>query len=209
MPLPRPPNWVIGAAAGAILTPVLAPAALGIIGFSAAGPVAGKRAKVHLRLPSKVVIGNVAAGSAFAVAQSIAAGGAIPAGVYATSGVAAGVASWAAGWFGGDEPEPDPALIRQQLESGTDTEKLNAMTRIIALMDNGRDVSEYFAQVLNNVTSQIFEIRKLVYIYLLRYAEQEPDLSLRFINTFQRDLNDSDLLIQAMALHVLRAIGDS
>ncbi len=46
MPPPRPPNWVIGAVAGAALTPVLAPAALGIVGFSAAGPVAGEHAKV-------------------------------------------------------------------------------------------------------------------------------------------------------------------
>ncbi len=32
----------MGAAVGALLTPVVAPAALGLIGFSAVGPVAGK-----------------------------------------------------------------------------------------------------------------------------------------------------------------------
>ncbi|KAK0451103.1 adaptin N terminal region-domain-containing protein [Armillaria borealis] len=195
----RPPNWVIGAVAGAALTPVLAPAALGIVGFSAAGPVAGTLAALI-----QSSIGNVAAGSAFAVAQSIAMGGAIPTTVYAASGVAAGVAGWAASWFGGDEP--DPTLICKQLDSGSDKEKLDAMKRLIQLMSKGRDVSEYFAHVVKNVTSQSLEIRKLVYIYLLRYSEREPDLTLLFINTFQKDLTDSDPLIRAMALRVLVGI---
>jgi AP-3 complex subunit beta len=67
-------------------------------------------------------------------------------------------------------------------------------------------VSEYFAQVVKNVASQNLEIRKLVYIYLLRYAEQEPDLALLSINTFQKDLTDSNPLIRAMALRVLGGI---
>lgn len=40
--------------------------------------------------------------------------------------------------------------------------------------------------VVKNVASTSFEVRKLVYIYLLRYAEQEPDLALLSINTFQK-----------------------
>ncbi|KAK0480315.1 adaptin N terminal region-domain-containing protein, partial [Armillaria novae-zelandiae] len=198
---PRPPNWAIGVSVVAVvaLTPVIAPAALGILGFGAAGPVAGTLAAVI-----QGGIGNVAAGSAFAVAQSIGMGGAIPAGVYAVSGAAAGAAGWAGGWFGGDKP--DPTLIRRQLDSSSDKEKLDAMGTLITLMNNGRDVSKYFAQVIKNVTSQILGIRKLVYIYLLKYSEQERELSLRFINTFQRDLNDNDPFIQAMALCVLRGI---
>jgi hypothetical protein len=67
-------------------------------------------------------------------------------------------------------------------------------------------MSEYFAQVVKNVASQNLEIRKLVYIYLLRYAEQEPDLALLSINTFQKDLTDTNPLIRAMALRVLSGI---
>ncbi len=73
-------------------------------------------------------------------------------------------------------------------------------------MSKGRDVSEYFAHVVMNVTSQNLELRKLIYIYLLKYAEQKPDLALHFINTFQNDLNDSDPIIRAMALRVLIGI---
>ncbi|KAF5391397.1 hypothetical protein D9757_002040 [Collybiopsis confluens] len=96
--------------------------------------------------------------------------------------------------------------IRKQLDSNSDREKLDAMKRLIALISKGRNVSEYFAQVVKNVASQNLEIRKLVYIYVLRYAEQEPDLALLSINTFQKDLNDSNPFIRAMALRVLSGI---
>ncbi|KAG5646111.1 hypothetical protein DXG03_004350 [Asterophora parasitica] len=103
----------------------------------------------------------------------------------------------------GDEKAKD---IRRQLDSNSDREKLDAMKRLIAFISKGRNVSEYFAQVVKNVASQNLEIRKLVYIYLLRYAEQEPDLALLSINTFQKDLTDSNPLIRAMALRVLSGI---
>ncbi|KAJ3128506.1 AP-3 complex subunit beta-1 [Physocladia obscura] len=60
--------------------------------------------------------------------------------------------------------------------------------------------------VVKNVASTSFEVRKLVYIYLLRYAEEEPDLALLSINTFQRDLTDRNPMIRAMALRVLSGI---
>ena len=74
------------------------------------------------------------------------------------------------------------------------------------MISKGRDVSEFFAQVVKNVAVPNLEIRKLVYIYILRYAEAEPDLALLSINTFQRDLGDSSPLIRAMALRVLSGI---
>jgi AP-3 complex subunit beta len=121
------------------------------------------------------------------------------------------------------EPDDKGKNIRKQLDSSSDREKLDAMKRLVAvresrlfgssidhgflqLISKGRNVSEYFAQVVKNVASQNLEIRKLVYIYLLRYAEHEPDLALLSINTFQKDLTDSNPLIRAMALRVLSGI---
>lgn len=74
-----------GAIAGAVLAPVVAPAALGVIGFGAAGPVAGSIAALI-----QSSIGNVAAGSLFAMAQSVAMGGALPLLGYATGAAAGG-----------------------------------------------------------------------------------------------------------------------
>ncbi|KAI9001544.1 adaptin N terminal region-domain-containing protein [Trametes punicea] len=105
-----------------------------------------------------------------------------------------------------DNPEEKVKNIAKQLDSNSDREKLEAMKRLIALISRGRNVSEFFAQVVKNVASHNLEIRKLVYIYLLRYAEQEPDLALLSINTFQKDLSDPSPLIRAMALRVLSGI---
>ncbi|KAL6307582.1 adaptin N terminal region-domain-containing protein [Sparassis latifolia] len=105
-----------------------------------------------------------------------------------------------------DSPDEKVKNIRRQLDSNSEREKLDAMKRLIALISKGRNVSEFFAQVVKNVASQNLEIRKLVYIYLLRYAEQEPDLALLSINTFQKDLSDPSPLIRAMALRVLSGI---
>lgn len=101
---------------------------------------------------------------------------------------------------------PDDKNIGRQLEFGSDRERLEAMKRLIALTSKGRNVSNYFPQVVKNVASQDLEIRKLVYIYLLRYAEHEPDLALLSINAFQKDLTDPSPLIRAMALRVLSGI---
>ncbi|CAG8508232.1 2712_t:CDS:10 [Ambispora gerdemannii] len=96
--------------------------------------------------------------------------------------------------------------IRRQLDSRHDREKMDGLKRLIAMISKGRNVSEFFPDVVKNVASQNIEIRKLVYIYILRYAEQEPDLALLSINTFQKDLTDQNQLIRAMALRVMSGI---
>ncbi|CAE7219719.1 unnamed protein product [Rhizoctonia solani] len=106
-----------------------------------------------------------------------------------------------------DSAEDKIKQISTQLASNSDRDKLDAMKRLIALVSKGRNVSEFFAQVVLNVASPNLEIRKLVYIYLIRHAASEPDLTLLSINTFQKDLADPNPLIRAMALRVLSAIG--
>ncbi|KAI8827281.1 adaptin N terminal region-domain-containing protein [Fimicolochytrium jonesii] len=96
--------------------------------------------------------------------------------------------------------------IRTLLDSKFDKEKIDGLKRLIAMMSKGRNVKEFFPDVVKLVASQSFEVRKLVYIYLLRYAEAEPDLALLSINTFQKDLADRNPLIRAMALRVMSSI---
>ena len=50
------------------------------------------------------------------------------------------------------------------------------------------------------------EVKKLVYMYLVRYAGEQPDLALLSVNAFQRDLSDPNALIRALALRVMAAI---
>ncbi|CAB4054185.1 AP3B [Lepeophtheirus salmonis] len=95
------------------------------------------------------------------------------------------------------------------LESSKDSLKLEAMKRIIAIMargGGGGSTKELFPSVVKNVVSKNVEVKKLVYVYLTRYAEEMPDLALLSISAFQRSLKDPNQLIRASALRVLSSI---
>lgn len=74
------------------------------------------------------------------------------------------------------------------LDSNKDGLKLEAMKRIIGMVAKGRDASDLFPAVVKNVVSKNLEVKKLVYVYLVRYAEEQQDLALLSISTFQRAL---------------------
>uniref|UniRef100_A0A667X807 AP-3 complex subunit beta n=1 Tax=Myripristis murdjan TaxID=586833 RepID=A0A667X807_9TELE len=84
--------------------------------------------------------------------------------------------------------------------------KLEAMKRIVGLIAKGKNASELFPAVVKNVASKNIELKKLVYVYLVRYAEEQQDLALLSISTFQRALKDPNQLIRASALRVLSSI---
>lgn len=65
---------------------------------------------------------------------------------------------------------------------------------------------QFFSSVVKNVASPNIEIKKLVYIYLLSYAEQEPDLALLSINTIQKSLSDGNPQVRALALKTMSGI---
>ncbi|XP_023376187.1 AP-3 complex subunit beta-1 isoform X2 [Pteropus medius] len=96
--------------------------------------------------------------------------------------------------------------LKQMLESNKDSAKLEAMKRIVGMIAKGKNASELFPAVVKNVASKNIEIKKLVYVYLVRYAEEQQDLALLSISTFQRALKDPNQLIRASALRVLSSI---
>ncbi|XP_077673125.1 AP-3 complex subunit beta-1 isoform X2 [Eretmochelys imbricata] len=96
--------------------------------------------------------------------------------------------------------------LKQMLESNKDYAKLDAMKRIVGMIAKGKNASELFPAVVKNVASKNIEIKKLVYVYLMRYAEEQQDLALLSISTFQRALKDPNQLIRASALRVLSSI---
>jgi AP-3 complex subunit beta len=94
---------------------------------------------------------------------------------------------------GGDAPEysTDPASgsffhsdyrihedLKQMLDSNKDGLQLEAMKRILGMFAKGRDASDLFQAVVKNVVSKNIEVKKLVYVYLVRYAEEQQDLAL-------------------------------
>uniref|UniRef100_A0A8B9FY09 AP-3 complex subunit beta n=1 Tax=Amazona collaria TaxID=241587 RepID=A0A8B9FY09_9PSIT len=102
--------------------------------------------------------------------------------------------------------QPSSQDLKQMLESSKDSAKLDAMKRIVGMIAKGKNASELFPAVVKNVASKNIEIKKLVYVYLMRYAEEQQDLALLSISTFQRALKDPNQLIRASALRVLSSI---
>jgi AP-3 complex subunit beta len=78
--------------------------------------------------------------------------------------------------------------LKQMLDSNKDNLKLDAMKRIVGMIAKGKNASDLFPAVVKNVVSKNVEIKKLVYVYLMRYAEEQQDLALLSISTFQRAL---------------------
>ncbi|KAI1718605.1 non-SMC mitotic condensation complex subunit 1 domain-containing protein [Ditylenchus destructor] len=98
------------------------------------------------------------------------------------------------------------ADLKLMLDSNRESIKMDAMKRIINMVARGKDVSELFPAVVKNVAVKNLELKKLVYVYLVRYAEEQQDLALLSISTFQRALKDPNQLIRASALRVLSSI---
>ncbi|ESR48786.1 hypothetical protein CICLE_v10030556mg [Citrus x clementina] len=102
--------------------------------------------------------------------------------------------------------DPEDVNIGALLESRFDSEKCEALKRLLALIAQGFDVSNFFPQVVKNVASQSLEVKKLVYLYLLHYAEKRPNEALLSINCFQKDLGDPNPLVRAWALRAMAGI---
>ncbi|EPQ15290.1 AP-3 complex subunit beta-2 [Myotis brandtii] len=80
------------------------------------------------------------------------------------------------------------------LDSNKDSLKLEAMKRIVAMIARGKNASDLFPAVVKNVACKNIEVKKLVYVYLVRYAEEQQDLALLSISTFQRGLKKDQLI---------------
>lgn len=74
------------------------------------------------------------------------------------------------------------------------------------MMYKNQKTLPFFSAVVKNVASPNIEIKKLVYIYLIHHAEQEPDLALLSINTIQKSLSDANPQVRALALKTMSGI---
>ncbi|RDW69482.1 ARM repeat-containing protein [Coleophoma cylindrospora] len=98
------------------------------------------------------------------------------------------------------------AQIKKLLDSRNDREVLDGLRKVISMMYRSQPCLPFFSSVVKNVASPNIEIKKLVYIYLLNHAEQEPDLALLSINTIQKSLSDGNPQVRALALKTMSGI---
>uniref|UniRef100_A0A671WWK5 AP-3 complex subunit beta n=1 Tax=Sparus aurata TaxID=8175 RepID=A0A671WWK5_SPAAU len=94
----------------------------------------------------------------------------------------------------------------EMLDSNKDSLKLEAMKRIVAVIIHiiWNSIFFFIGMFCSHCSS--LQVKKLVYVYLVRYAEEQQDLALLSISTFQRGLKDPNQLIRASALRVLSSI---
>jgi len=77
------------------------------------------------------------------------------------------------------------------------------------MISKGRDVAEFFADVVKNVGVKSVELKKMVYIYLVHYADFNSscrEIALLSINSFQKDMAGTNQLIRGLALRVMTSI---
>ncbi|KUJ16346.1 ARM repeat-containing protein [Mollisia scopiformis] len=98
------------------------------------------------------------------------------------------------------------AQIKKLLDSRNDREVLEGLRKVISMMYRSQPCLPFFSSVVKNVASPNIEIKKLVYIYLINHAEQEPDLALLSINTIQKSLSDGNPQVRALALKTMSGI---
>ena len=111
------------------------------------------------------------------------------------------------------EESISPSTVKTQLvvtgdpsNPSTTLNLLNGMKWLLANMSKGRNVSDFFPHVVKLVGVPNLEVRKMVYIYLARYANHDNscrELALLSINAFQRGLADREPLLRSLALRVL------
>ncbi len=107
------------------------------------------------------------------------------------------------------EESVHPEKVKSYLNQAKESDNLKGMKWLLAMMSKGRDVSAFFPDVVKNVIASSLEVKKMVYTYLVHYADANPtcrELALLSINSFQKDLVAPSQLIRALALRVMTSI---
>ncbi|KIW11954.1 hypothetical protein PV08_09228 [Exophiala spinifera] len=93
--------------------------------------------------------------------------------------------------------------MKALLDSRSDRDILDGLKRVISMIYQNKPCLPYFSSVVKNVANPNVEVKKLVYIYLLHYAESDPDLALLSVNAIQKSLTDQNPQVRALALRTM------
>ena len=96
--------------------------------------------------------------------------------------------------------------LRTGLVSQYPQTRKDAIKKTIQQMTLGKDVSSLFPDVLKNIATVDVEQKKLVYLYVMNYAETHPELCILAVNTFITDAQDPNPLIRCLAIRTMSMI---
>ena len=93
--------------------------------------------------------------------------------------------------------------LRDKLDSNSCEERKEAATRVIAIMRQGENVLPLFSSMLRCVKTDDIQLKKLTYLYLIRYSVQEPEQAIMAVNTFIQDSQDENPIVRALAVRTM------
>uniref|UniRef100_A0A8C2DDN5 AP complex subunit beta n=1 Tax=Cyprinus carpio TaxID=7962 RepID=A0A8C2DDN5_CYPCA len=97
-------------------------------------------------------------------------------------------------------------FLKAELNNEKKEKKKEAVKKVIAAMTVGKDVSSLFPDVVNCMQTDNLELKKLVYLYLMNYAKNQPDMAIMAVNSFVKDCEDPNPLIRALAVRTMGCI---
>jgi len=96
--------------------------------------------------------------------------------------------------------------IREDLHASSSTVRKHALRQTIASMTVGKDMAPLFTDVVNCGQTSNLQMKKLVYLYIMYYAKNQPDLAILAVNSFVKDAQDPNPLIRAIAIRTMSCI---
>eukprot|EP00743_Colponemidia_sp_Colp-15_P002288 GILK01002479.1.p1 GENE.GILK01002479.1~~GILK01002479.1.p1 ORF type:complete len:794 (-),score=148.65 GILK01002479.1:161-2542(-) len=94
-------------------------------------------------------------------------------------------------------------LLRQVNIERDNQKKRDVIKKVIAYMTLGIDVSRLFSDMIMASSTTDLVQKKMVYLYLVNYADSNPELAILAINTLQKDCLDEDPMVRGLALRSL------
>ena len=78
------------------------------------------------------------------------------------------------------------AELKSEKKDPKFTRKKNVLKKIVANMTMGNDMSPLFPDVLVCMDIPVLEIKKMVYLYLIHYAGNKPEMILMSLKSFTK-----------------------
>eukprot|EP00286_Rhodomonas_abbreviata_P030069 CAMPEP_0181301436 /NCGR_PEP_ID=MMETSP1101-20121128/7424_1 /TAXON_ID=46948 /ORGANISM="Rhodomonas abbreviata, Strain Caron Lab Isolate" /LENGTH=621 /DNA_ID=CAMNT_0023406743 /DNA_START=76 /DNA_END=1937 /DNA_ORIENTATION=- len=94
-------------------------------------------------------------------------------------------------------------LLRDSSVDKDPKQKRAIMEKVVGYMTLGIDMSPLFSEMIMATATKDLVQKKMCYLYLSNYAEQQAELALLVINTLQKDSRDEDPMVRGLALRCL------
>ena len=100
------------------------------------------------------------------------------------------------------------ANLEKGLQSKSVTKKVEALKKVIEMINSGKNLISLFFPVMNCLELKNTELKKLVYLFLTNYSKDKPNEIMMLVNSFIRDASDrSSPLLRAVAIRTMGNLG--